>query len=80
MKSNPILEEIWQIKDELGRQANHDIHQLCDNTRRWAANHPHKGPRIRNADELRQWMADRQRQSSDIVVREDRPSSSSSDS
>ena len=40
MKSNPILEEVWRIKDELAREANYDIHQFCENTRRWAAEHP----------------------------------------
>jgi hypothetical protein len=58
MKSNPILEEVWRIKDELGREANYDIHQLCENTRRWMAEHPHNGPVVRNAEELRQLIAE----------------------
>ncbi len=57
MKSNPILEEVWRIKDELAREAKNDIHQLCENTRRWAAEHPHNGPVIRSAEELRQLLA-----------------------
>jgi len=28
MKSNPILDEVWRIKDELAREANYDIPQL----------------------------------------------------
>lgn len=62
MKSNPILEEVWRIKDELAREANYDIHQLCENTRRWAANHPHDGPVVHNAEELRQLVAAKERQ------------------
>jgi len=62
MKSNPILEEVWRIKDELAREANHDVRQLCENTRRWAAEHPHPGPVVRNAEELRQLIAAKERQ------------------
>ena len=62
MKSNPILEETWRIKDELAREANYDIHQLCENTRRWMAEHPHSGPVVRNAEELRQLIAAKERQ------------------
>lgn len=62
MKSNPLLEEVWRIKDELAREANDDIHQLCANTRRWMAEHPHDGPVVRNAEELRQLIAEKQRQ------------------
>lgn len=62
MKPNPILEEVWRIKDELAREANYDIHQFCENTRRWAAEHPHTGPVVRNAGELRQFIAQKERQ------------------
>lgn len=44
MKPNPILEEVWRIKDELAREAGYDIHRLCENTRQWAETHPHSGP------------------------------------
>lgn len=33
MKPNPILEEVWRVKDELAREAGHDIHHLYENTR-----------------------------------------------
>jgi hypothetical protein len=62
MKSNPILEEVWRIKDELAREANYDVRQLCENTRRWMAEHPPTGPVVRNAEELRQLIAAKQRQ------------------
>lgn len=56
MKPNLILEEVWRIKDELAREAGYDVHCLCANTRQWAAAHPHPGPRVRNADELRRLL------------------------
>ena len=62
MKPNPILEEVWRVKDELAREAGHDIHRLCENTRQWAAEHPHPGPVVRNAEELRQLVAEKERQ------------------
>ena len=62
MKSNPILEEVWRIKDELAHEAGYDLHRLCEITRQWAAAHPHPGPRVRNAEDLRRVLADRERQ------------------
>jgi hypothetical protein len=57
MKPNPILEEVWRIKDELASEAENDLHQLCENTRKWAAAHPHPGPALNNAEELRRYLA-----------------------
>ena len=62
MKPNPILEEVWRVKDELAREAGGDIHRLCENTRQWAAEHPHTGPVVRNAEDLRQLVAEKERQ------------------
>ena len=62
MKANPILEEAWRVKDELAREADFDLHRLCENTRQWAAQHPRPGPVLRSAEELRQFMAARERQ------------------
>jgi hypothetical protein len=62
MKPNPILEEAWRVKDELAREADYDLHRLCENTRQWAAQHPHTGPVLQSAEELRQFMATRERQ------------------
>ena len=56
-QSNPILEEVWKIKDDLAREAGYDLHLLCENVRKWAAEHPHSGPVIHNAEELRQLVA-----------------------
>jgi hypothetical protein len=75
MKPNPILEEVWRVKDELAREAGHDIHRLCENTRQWAAEHPHPGPVVRNAEELRQLVGakERQRAATSAMALNDRP-------
>lgn len=62
MKPNPILEEVWRVKDELAREAGYDIHRFCENTRQWAAEHPQAGPVVRNAEDLRQLVAEQERQ------------------
>ena len=76
MKSNPILEEVWRIKDELAREANDDVRQLCENTRQWAAEHPHDGPVVHSAEELRQLIAENERpraDSSSLALNEEPP-------
>ena len=75
MKSNPILEEAWRIKDEMSREAGDDIHQLCENTRKWAAEHPHPGRVVNSAEELGQLAteAERQRTQTRGLVLKDEP-------
>ena len=62
MKSNPILEEVWRIKDQLAAEAGYDMNRFCEQLRTWTAVHPHPGPLIRNAEELRQLVAEKERQ------------------
>ena len=62
MKSNPILEEVWRIKDQLAAEAGYDMDRYCDNLRKWVAEHPPTGPVVRNAEELRQLIAAKERQ------------------
>jgi hypothetical protein len=71
-KTNPILEELWQTKDALAREAGDDVARICENTRRWAAAHPHSGPAVKDAAELRAWLA-RQEESELLAAREDLP-------
>jgi len=61
MKANPILEEVWRIKDELAREAGYDINRYCEQLRAWSAAHPHPGPIVRNAEDLRRLVADTER-------------------
>jgi len=62
MKADPILEELWKVKDELAREAGYDTHQFFENLRKWEAEHPHTGPVVRNAEELRQLIAQKERE------------------
>lgn len=62
MKADPILEELWKIKDDLAREAGYDTHRFFEGLRRWEAEHPHPGPVVHNAEELRQLMAEKERQ------------------
>lgn len=61
MKANPLLEEVWRIKDELAREAGYDINRYCEQLRAWSAAHPHPGPIVRNAEDLRRLVADTER-------------------
>ncbi|MCX6877493.1 MAG: hypothetical protein NTW21_27340 [Verrucomicrobia bacterium] len=69
---NPILEDLWRTKDDLAREAGGDVRRLCENTRRWAAAHPHRGPHLKDAIDLRTWLA-RQGEPEVLMVREDPP-------
>jgi hypothetical protein len=60
MKADPILEEVWRVKEELAREAGYDVRRLCENTRRWAEQHPPSGTVIHNAEELRQYVRQRE--------------------
>lgn len=62
MKANPILEEVWRIKDQLAAEAGYDVDRFFENLRKWEAEHPHPGPVVRNAEELRQLVAEKERQ------------------
>lgn len=61
MKADSILEELWRAKDDLASEAGYDVRRLCENTRRWAAEHPHSGPVLQNAEELRQYVEEQER-------------------
>jgi hypothetical protein len=76
MKPNPILEEVWRIKDELAREAGYDLHQMCENTRRWAAAHPHLGRVVHSAEELRALAAEEERKRTEagaLALKEEPP-------
>lgn len=54
----------------MAREAGDDVARICENTRRWAAAHPHSGPVVKDAAELRAWLA-RQEEAELLAVRED---------
>lgn len=62
MKPDPILEELWRVKEELAREAGYDVRRLCENSRKWAAEQPPSGPVIENAQALRQYVEQQERQ------------------
>ena len=76
MKPNPTLEEVWRIKDDLAREAGDDVRRMCENTRKWAAAHPHPGPVVKNAEELRRFYEGQDAES--LVLREEPPASGDS--
>ena len=69
-KMNPIFEELWRTKDDLAREADGDVRRLCENTRRWAAAYPHRGPVVSDGTELRSCLA-RQEEVDLLVVKEE---------
>lgn len=57
--TNPILEEVWRIKEDLAAEAGHDVAKLADETHRWAQAHGYNNPVVRDAEELRELYAAR---------------------
>jgi hypothetical protein len=53
MKANPVLEEVWRIKDQLAAEAGYDVDRFFAQLRAWSEAHPHAGPVVRSAEELR---------------------------
>ncbi|PIZ34803.1 MAG: hypothetical protein COY42_27915 [Armatimonadetes bacterium CG_4_10_14_0_8_um_filter_66_14] len=44
MKPDPILKELWEIKDRLAREAGYDPHRFLANLRLWEAEHADLAP------------------------------------
>ena len=72
---NPILEELWKVKDDLAREAGYDVHRSFEDLRRWEVDHPHSGPVVRNAGQLRQLVKeeDGQRAGQTSLTLNDKP-------
>jgi len=76
MKTNEVLAEIWRIKDELAREAGYDIGKMCEQTRKWAAEHPHNGRVIHDAEDLRRLVEEEERkrkEESPLALKEEPP-------
>ena len=75
VKTNPILEEAWRIKDQLAAEAGYDVDRFVEQLRAWSAAHPPSGPVVRNAEELRQLMAaeERARAAESAMALNDKP-------
>ena len=61
MKPNPILDELWKVKDQLAAEADYDVGRFLENLWRWEAEHPHPGRVVHSAEELRQLVAEEER-------------------
>ena len=59
MKANPILEEVWRTKDQLAAEAGYDVDRFFAQLQTWTEAHPHAGPVVRNAEELRRLAAEK---------------------
>jgi hypothetical protein len=57
MRPNPILEVVWQVKDQLAREADYDVHQFFENLRSWSKEHPHVGAGVQTAEETAERFA-----------------------
>ena len=68
MKTNPILEETWRVKDELAREAGYDVHRFFDGLRQWSAANPHAGQILRGPEDLRRLAVEEEQKR---TVRED---------
>ncbi len=69
---NPLLEEIWEIKDRLAAEAGNDMHVFCEQLRAWSAAHPHSGPVAKSPAELRALLAKKEEAES-LALRENPP-------
>jgi hypothetical protein len=53
MKPDPIIEEVWRIKDQLAADAGHDMDVFLKQLEAWSVAHPPTGPVVHSATELR---------------------------
>ena len=76
MKPNPILDELWKVKDQLAAEAGYDVDRFLENLRRWEAEHPLPGCAVHSAEELRQLVAEEERKRAEaaaMILKEQTP-------
>ena len=75
MKPNPILDELWKVKNDLAAEAGYDVDRFLENLRRWETEHPHSGRVVHSAEELRQLAAEEERKRAEAaaLVLKDKP-------
>lgn len=74
MITNPLLEEIWAIKDRLDAESGGDIHVFCQQLRDWSAKNLPERMVICDPAELRALLAKKEAEES-LVMREEPPES-----
>lgn len=72
MITNPLLEEIWAVKDRLAAEAGNDVHVFCEQFRAWESSHLPKGRVLRTPQEIRALLA-RQEEPETLALREEPP-------
>jgi len=55
--TNPLLEEIWAIKDRLDAESGGDIHVFCEQLHAWTAEHLPEGVVLHDPEEIRSRLA-----------------------
>ena len=50
MKPDPILQEVWEIKDRLAAEAGYDLQRFFEQLQTWSKAHPHTGPVVHNGE------------------------------
>lgn len=74
MKTNPLLEELWRVKDDLAREAGYDIDRIFAELRAEEAQYP--GAMLCSAEDLRHHAAEleaRQSEPSSLALSETPP-------
>ena len=72
MKTNPLLEELWRVKDDLAREAGYDIDHIFAELRVAETRQP--GRLIRSAEELRPYVSElEQAPASTSMLKEEPP-------
>ena len=66
MNKNPILEEIWRVREEIARESNHDIHAMAEAAREREVRLAAQGWKLVS-------FADEARHGESSVVREEPP-------
>jgi hypothetical protein len=70
MITNPLLEEIWAIKDRLNAESGGDIHVFCQQLRDWSAKNLPDRMFICDPKELRAVLAKKE-EAEALVLREE---------
>ena len=52
MKTEPILQELEVVKEQLATEAHGDTRRFLDQMDSWLAEHPHAGPVVNSPEEL----------------------------
>lgn len=72
MITNPLLEEIWAVKDRLNAESGGDIHVFCQQLRDWSAKNLPRNMVVCDPAGLRALLVNEEPEDS-LILREDPP-------